>query len=224
MTLPMFLKPLDSLTDEELMQRVNANDDDRAYGELYHRHARKLMGFFFRQSGGDEALAADLTQDTFMRVWTARNKFATSFSRSARDPFGVQDSRFKIQDSGSKVQGASFRTWMLTIGYNLVKNHYRLSEHQKQYEQFVVRTGEEVAESNIVEHLDNKAFDQALKQLLEKMSPESRLLFSLRFEEELTIPQIAVVMALPEGTVKSRLHILTQSLKQKLNYHDTVRR
>ena len=205
-----FFKPLSALTDEELMQRVSSKDDDRAYGELYHRHARKLMGFFFRQSGGDEALAADLTQDTFMRVWTARSKFATSFSRSARDPFGVQDS--------------GFRTWMLTIGYNLVKNHYRLSEHQKQYEQFVVQTGEEVAESNIVEHLDNKAFDQALKQLLEKMPPESRLLFSLRFEEELTVPQIAVVMSIPEGTVKSRLHILTQSLKQKLNYHDTVRR
>ena len=198
-----FFKPLSALTDEELMQRVSSKDDDRAYGELYHRHARKLMGFFFRQSGGDEALAADLTQDTFMRVWTARSKF--------------QDSRFKIQVS-------SFRTWMLTIGYNLVKNHYRLSEHQKQYEQFVVQTGEEVAESNIVEHLDNKAFDQALKQHLEKMPPESRLLFSLRFEEELTVPQIAVVMSVPEGTVKSRLHILTQSLKQKFNYHDTVRR
>lgn len=196
MTIPMFLKPLSSLKDEELMQRVSSKDDDRAYGELYHRHARRLMGFFFRQSGGDEALAADLTQDAFMRVWTARDKFS----------------------------GSSFRTWLLTIGYNLVKNHYRLSEHQKQYEQFVVQTGEEVAESNIVEHLDNKAFDQALKQHLEKMPPESRLLFSLRFEEELTVPQIAVVMSVPEGTVKSRLHILTQSLKQKLNYHDTVRR
>ena len=196
MTIPMFLKPLSSLKDEELMLRVSSKDDDRAYGELYHRHARRLMGFFFRQSGGDEALAADLTQDAFMRVWTARDKFS----------------------------GSSFRTWLLTIGYNLVKNHDRLSEHQKQYEQFVVQTGEEVAESNIVEHLDNKAFDQALKQHLEKMPPESRMLFSLRFEEELTVPQIAVVMSVPEGTVKSRLHILTQSLKQKFNYHDTVRR
>lgn len=211
MIITHLFKPLSALTDEELMQRVSSKDDDRAYGELYHRHARKLMGFFFRQSGGDEALAADLTQDTFMRVWTARSKFATS------DPFGVQV-------SGSKSQVSGFRTWMLTIGYNLVKNHYRLSEHQKQYELFVAQTGDEVAESNIVEHLDNKAFDQALKQLLEKMPPESRLLFSLRFEEELTVPQIAVVMSMPEGTVKSRLHILTQSLKQKLNYHDTVRR
>jgi RNA polymerase sigma-70 factor (ECF subfamily) len=188
MILSHLFKPFSALTDEELMQRVSSKDDDRAYGELYHRHARRLMGFFFRQTGGNEAQAADLTQDTFMRVWTARDRFS----------------------------GSSFRTWLLTIGYNLLKNHYRHSEHQRQYELFVVQTAEEVADNNIAEHLDSKAFDQALSRLLEKMPPESRLLFSLRFEEELTIPQIAVVMAIPEGTVKSRLHILTQMLKQKL--------
>ena len=195
MTLPIFLKPLGSLTDDELMQRVASKDDDRAYGELYHRHARRLMGFFFRQMNGDEALAADLTQDAFMRVWTARDRFS-----------------------------GSFRTWLLTIGYNLVKNHYRHSEYQKQYELFTKQTGEEVADSNIIDKLADEAFDQALRQLLEKLPPESRLLFSFRFEEELTVPEIAVLMELPEGTVKSRLHTLTQTLRQKLNRHEDFRR
>ena len=83
---------------------------------------------------------------------------------------------------------------------------------------------EEITESNIIQQLEDEAFDQALKQELETMSQESRLLFSLRFEEELTIPQIALVMTLPEGTVKSRLHTLTQTLKQKLNQDDNFRR
>ena len=196
MTLPMFLKPLDSLTDEELMQRVNANDDDRAYGELYHRHARRLMGFLYRQMNGDEALAADLTQDAFMRVWTARKRFL----------------------------GTNFHTWLLTIAYNLVKSHYRHTEHQKQYELLTKQTGEEVADSNIINQMASEAFDQALRQLLETMPPESRLLFSLRFEEELSVPEIATMMELPEGTVKSRLHTLTQTLRQKLNHHEDFRR
>ena len=195
MILPIFLKPLGSLTDDELMQRVASKDDDRAYGELYHRHARRLMGFFFRQMNGDEALAADLTQDAFMRVWTARDRFS-----------------------------GCFRTWLLTIGYNLVKNHYRHSEHQKQYELFTKQTKEEVADSNIIDKMADEAFDQALRQLLEKLPPESRLLFSFRFEEELTVPEIAVLMELPEGTVKSRLHTLTQTLRQKLNRHEDFRR
>jgi RNA polymerase sigma-70 factor (ECF subfamily) len=196
MTLPIFLKPFSSLTDEELMMRVAGTDDDRAYGELYHRHARRLMGLFYRQMNGDEALAADLTQDAFMRVWTARNKFT----------------------------GTNFRTWLLTIGYNLVKNHYRHSEHQKEYELFAIQTGEEVADNNIIDKMENDAFDQTLRQELEKLSPESRLLFSFRFEEELTVPEIAALMEIPEGTVKSRLYMLTQTLKQKFNQHDYIRR
>ena len=188
MIISHLFKPLSAFSDEELMQRVNSKDDDRAYDELYHRHARRLMGFFFRQTGGIEALAADLTQDAFMRVWTARDRFS----------------------------GASFHTWLLTIGYNLLKNHYRHSEYEKAYESFAIQTQEEADDNNIIDQLDQQAFDQALSLILEKMPPENRLLFSLRFEEELTVAQIAVVMSVPEGTVKSRLHILTQTLKQKL--------
>ena len=208
MTIPIFLKPLGSLTDDELMQRVSGKDDDRAYGELYHRHARRLMGFLYRQMNGDEALAADLCQDAFMRVWTARDKFLRSVN---------------AQSAGQNAV-SSFRTWLLTIAYNLVKNHYRHSEHQKQYELFTKQTGEAVADSNIIDRMDSDAFDHALRQLLEKLPPESRLLFSLRFEEELTVPQIAAVMTLPEGTVKSRLYTLTQTLRQKLNHHEDIRR
>lgn len=192
----MFLKPLASLSDEELMQRVASKDDDRAYGELYHRHACRLMGLFYRQMNGDEALAADLTQDAFMRVWTARDRFS----------------------------GTNFRTWLLTIGYNLIKNHYRHTEHQKQYELFSKQTGEEAADNNIIDKMENDAFDQTLRQELEKLPLDSRLLFSFRFEEELTVPEIAALMGIPEGTVKSRLYMLTQTLKQKFNQYDYIRR
>lgn len=184
-----FFKPLASLTDDELMQRVSCKDDDRAFDLLYRRHARRLMGFFFRQLDRNEAVAADFTQDAFMRIWTARNKFV----------------------------GTNFRTWLFTIAFNLIKNHIRHSVHQKQYEQFVAKHQAVTEDSKVVESMDNEAFDRALRQELERMSPDSRLLFSLRFEEELSVPQIAEVMAIPEGTVKSRLHTLTQTLKKKLN-------
>lgn len=189
MILSHLFKPLSALTDDELMQRVSCKDDDRAFDLLYRRHARRLMGFFFRQLDRNEALASDFTQDAFMRIWTARNKFV----------------------------GTNFRTWLFTIAFNLVKNHYRHAEHQQHYEQFLAQHQAVTEDSKVVESMDNEAFDRALRQELERMSPDSRLLFSLRFEEELSVPQIAEVMAIPEGTVKSRLHILTQTLKKKLN-------
>lgn len=189
MILSHLFKPLASLTDDELMQRVSCKDDDRAFDLLYRRHARRLMGFFFRQLDKNEAVAADFTQDAFMRIWTARNKFV----------------------------GTNFRTWLFTIAFNLVKNHYRHAEHQQHYEQFLALHQAVTEDSNVVETLDGEALDRALKQELERMSPDALLLFSLRFEEELSVPQIAEVMAIPEGTVKSRLHTLTQTLKKKLN-------
>ena len=189
MNIHFFHKPPSSLTDDELMERVSSTDDDRAYGELYRRHARRLMGFFFRQTGKDEALAADLVQDAFLRIWTSRNKFS----------------------------GTGFSTWLFTISFNLLKNHFRHDEHRRQYETIVTRQQDIVADARIIEQIDSRAFDLALQSELEKLPPEGRLLFSLRFEEELTVRQIAEVMDIPEGTVKSRLHALTQTLKQKLN-------
>ena len=189
MIITHFFKPLGSLTDDELMLRVSCKDDDRAFSELYHRHARRLMGFFFRQTGKDEALAADLVQDAFLRLWTARRKFV----------------------------GSGFRTWLFTVSYNLLKNHFRHDEQRKLYEQNAAGQQDIVADARIIEQIDSRAFDLALQSELAALPPQGRLLFSLRFEEELSVPQIAEVMAIPEGTVKSRLHTLTQTLKKKLN-------
>ena len=189
MSIHLFHKPLASLSDDELMTMVSSKDDDRAYGELYRRHARRLMGFFYRQVGKDEDLAADLMQDAFMRLWTSRNKFS----------------------------GTGFSTWLFTIGFNLLRNHYRHDEHRKQYELYSSKQQKVAADAHIIEQIDSRDFDLALQRELEKLPPDGRLLFSLRFEEALTVPQIAEVMAIPEGTVKSRLHALTQTLKQKIN-------
>ena len=134
-------------------------------------------------------MPADLVQDAFLRLWTSRNKFSST----------------------------GFRTWLFTISFNLLRNHYRHDEIRKQYELYSSKQQEVAADAHIVEQIDSRAFDLALQRELEKLPPEGRLLFSLRFEEELTVPQIAEVMAVPEGTVKSRLHALTQTLKQKLN-------
>ena len=46
------------------------------------------------------------------------------------------------------------------------------------------------------------------------------MLFSLHYEEELTIPQIAQVTGLPEGTVKSRLHKAMNTVKQNLKQYE----
>lgn len=191
MKVPLFFKSLSSLPDEELMRRVSHKGDDGAFDELYHRHARRLMGFFFRQVNRDEALAADLTQDAFMRVWLARANYS----------------------------GTSFSTWLYSIAYNLCKNWFRHASYQQMYEEEMREISNEEYDYGFESDLDKESFDDALQTELSKIQPAHRLLFSLRFEEELSVPQIAAILDIPEGTVKSRLHTLIHSLKTKLQHY-----
>ena len=196
MRLSVFSKSISSLSDTQLMNRVSARGDDRAFDELYNRHSRRLMGFLFRQLGADGERAADLMQDVFMRVWSKREMY--------------------------KPEG-EFLTWLFSIAYNLLKNEYRHYDYSNAYLQHVLHTQDGSRDEDISTSLDNKAFDDALQKELRGLDPQSRMLFSLRYEEDMPIGQIAMIMDIPEGTVKSRLHTFIQKLKEKLNSYDVRR-
>ena len=67
------------MTDEELMKRAS-HGNDAAFEELYRRYARRLQGFFFRQLGGDDEAAADLTHDVFLRAYEAKDNITVFWS------------------------------------------------------------------------------------------------------------------------------------------------
>ena len=195
MRIPLIFNSIVSLSDEDLMKRVADKDDDRAFDELYHRHARRVMGFLMRQLSDSEK-AADLVQDAFMRLWSSRNRY---------------------------LSDKCFSTWLFSIAYNLLKNEYRRSGYSVEYAEHVINSTTEEQDDDLDVRLDDKLFDAALRQELSLLDAESRLLFSLRFEEEMTVPQIAEVMKIPEGTVKSRQHTIIRNLKQKLKIYEIRR-
>lgn len=195
MRIPPFFNSIASLSDEDLMARVASKDDDRAFDELYHRHARRVMGFIMRQLS-DSDRAADLVQDAFLRLWSSRERY---------------------------IADKCFSTWLFSIVYNLLKNEYRRSGYSSKYVEHVMNSTTEEQEENMDLRLDDHLFDEALRAELSMLDADSRLLFSLRFEEEMTIPQIAEVMKIPEGTVKSRQHAIVRNLKQKLKIYEIRR-
>lgn len=181
---------LSAQTDEQLMQRA-ARGSDRAFEELYNRHARRLQGFFARRLGDDADLAADFMHDTFLRLYAARETYR---------------------------EGRSFRAWLYSIAYNLWKNHHRRDLSLIPSKE---KGNEIVDDGNIELEIDEAILHDALRDVLKNLSEPYAMLFSLHYEEELTIPQIAQITELPEGTVKSRLHkamtIIKQQLKQYAN-------
>ena len=184
------LKPLRQLTDEQLMARAKAGNDV-AFEELYHRFARRLKGFFFLQLGGDEELAADATHDVFLRAYEARNRYQ---------------------------EGKSVSTWLFTIAYNICRNHYRSNAYETQLS--ATLDAEPISEEQIEIQLDAAALDDALAQVLSELPSPLHQLFSLHYQEELTIPQVAEIVGIPEGTVKSRLHKTMNIIRKKLKRYE----
>ena len=182
------LKPLRQQTDEQLMSRVAAGSD-AAFEELYRRYARRLKGFFFMQLGGDEEMAADATHDVFLRAYEARTRYR---------------------------EGSNVSTWIFTIAYNICRNHYRTNAYEAQL--LANLDAEPLSDQQIEVELDAAVLDEALQQVLSELPAPLHQLFSLHYQEELTIPQVAEIVGIPEGTVKSRLHktmnIIRKNLKQ----------
>lgn len=181
-----WFNPLSGESDEQLMSRIGAGSE-AAFEELYRRYARRLQGFFFRQLGGDEEAAADATHDAFLRLFEARDRY---------------------------VEGRRVDTWLFTIAYNLCRNRYRTNAYAADY--LATLDAEPVSTEDIEIEMDRDTLRQALAKVLDGLPPPLRLLFSLRYEEELTVPQIASVLDIPQGTVKSRLHKTMQLIRRQL--------
>ena len=184
------LKPLRQQTDEQLMARAAAGSDT-AFEELYRRYARRLKGFFFIQLGGDEELAADATHDVFLRAYEARSRYQ---------------------------EGRRVDTWLFTIAYNICKNHYRSNAYEAQL--LASLDAEPVSNQQIEVDLDAAILDEALAQVLNELPAPLHQIFSLHYQEELTIPQIAEIVGVPEGTVKSRLHKTMNIIRKKLKQYE----
>ncbi|MBR7018761.1 MAG: sigma-70 family RNA polymerase sigma factor [Prevotella sp.] len=177
-------------TDEELMTQVKGGSG-RAFDELYRRYARRLNGFFFCQLGGDPERAADAVQDVMLRLYEARSRYKT---------------------------GENVATWVFAMAYNLCKNQYRHLAHEQNY--LAQLDTEPITESQVEVQMDRRQLEEALQQVLTSLSPPLRMLFSLRYEEDLTVPQIAQIQELPEGTVKSRLHKTMNIIRNKLKEYE----
>lgn len=162
---------------------------DRATFEvLYQRHGRRAKGFFLRMMDYDEALADDLTQELFLRIWKHRGEYNAD---------------------------GSFETWLFTIAYNLCKNEYR---HQNAVRGCVETLSQRPEPStDPVQDLERKELKALIRQAVQRLPEGQREAFILRYEEDLPLADVAAILAIPEGTVKSRLFGALNAVRKALN-------
>ena len=158
---------------------------------LYLAHGRRAQGFFMRMMGYDVQLSRDMVQDLFTRIWEHRDSFKAD---------------------------ASFTTWMFSIAYNMCKNEYRHREIVQAYQEHIMATTTDIASDT--DTLEQKQRRQMLAEAINRLPENQKPLFLLRYDEELTVPEIARITMLPEGTVKTRLLTALRSVKESMSKYN----
>lgn len=174
--------------DEALVARLQ-NRDPEAMGELYDRYGR--LGFaVIQRIVGDRAVAEDLLQESFLRVWTRARSFDAL--RGALGPWILTVCRNQALDYLRSVEGRSWRSMATT-------DTERASWFQD------VET----------ELLDRVRLRQ-IRQALAKLTDRQRQVIELAFFEGLSQSEMAARLDQPLGTVKTWMRGALQVLRNEL--------
>jgi RNA polymerase sigma-70 factor (ECF subfamily) len=168
--------------DHSLVDRC-LSGDDAAWENLIRTHTRRVYGLCYRFTGKD-AEAQDLTQEVFLRVYRTLRTFRAS-------------------------EGA-FTTWLARLTRNLLIDNYRRTRQERvtdSIEEQLPMLEESVPASARPDGMvAGREASEILQGALQKLSPELRETVILRDLQDMDYREIADILHIPEGTVKSRLN------------------
>jgi RNA polymerase sigma factor (sigma-70 family) len=167
--------------DSNLVTRC-LGGDETAWEQFVRLHTRQVYALCYRFTGSG-AEAQDLTQEVFLRVFRSLKSFRSS--------------------------EGSLGTWLARLTRNLLIDHYRRSRQERVTDSIEDRLPvieETGGASRPDQALAGREASEVLQRALQKLSPDLREAVILRDLEEMEYREIAQVLEIPEGTVKSRIN------------------
>jgi len=171
----------------DLLQRIAERADPTAFRELYEAYGPRVKAYMMRQ-GADAGTAEDLAQETLLTVWRKAALYAG--------------------DRGSMT------TWVFAIARNLRIDRLRREVPWQQLPEG--RLTEASSEPLPDEAMAEKERQERVQAALAELPPEQKDVVILAYLEGLSHSEIAERLGLPLGTVKSRMRIAYQKIRQTL--------
>jgi RNA polymerase sigma-70 factor (ECF subfamily) len=178
--------------DDELVRRL-CDGEIEAVGEAYDAHHEAVRRFAQRLLG-EEAAAEDLVQEVFLALPRLAGRFRGD---------------------------SSLRTFLISVAANHCRHYVRASSRRRAN---LKRANDEVhapgmgSGSADPEHdLGRRQLAELLSQALDRLSLDHRLTFVLCEVEHRTSREVAVILGVPEGTVRTRLLHAKKNLRQWLS-------
>jgi RNA polymerase sigma-70 factor (ECF subfamily) len=173
----------------QLVRRCLAGDAS-AWAEIVREYHRRIYNLCYRFTNSADD-AQDLTQDVFIRVYRTLASY--------------------------DVEKGAFSTWLTTLTRNLLVDHFRRSKQDRVTDSIDAGLREEEDSVALSERLEDpgptpdqrlasKETQRLVQQALARLSPELREAVILRDLQDMDYKEIAQVLRIPEGTVKSRIN------------------
>lgn len=181
-----------STADDETLVRLIVEARTEALGELYDRYGRLVFGLALN-AVGDPATAEEIAQDVFLRVWQRARQY--------------------------RADRAKVSTWLTSITRHRAIDQLRRDGSRPQQHSVAwadLAPGAEPSASS-PEQATAAALERArVRAAVARLPAEQRQVLALAYFQGLTQSQIAETLALPLGTVKTRLRLGMQKLREML--------
>ena len=173
-----------------LLVRRCVAGDAAAWEEIVQKYHRRIYNICYRFAGSAND-AEDLTQEVFIKMYRTLNTY--------------------------DMERGAFMTWVTTMTRNLLVDHFRKTKNERITDSLeATPSGHEDAmplSERIPDQgptpdagVQSRETSEAVHQALQKLSPELREAVILRDLQDMDYRQIATVLRVPEGTVKSRIN------------------
>lgn len=185
--------------EQELLKRCLAGEDS-AWEDLLRVHTRKIYNLCFRFTGRTHE-AEDLTQEVFIKI-------------------------FQTLRSYDAAQG-TFSTWLNRVARNHLVDHYRRTKRDRVTSSLEEELGTLEEKPTLgaepLRQVESRERRETLQMALNRLSPDLREAVVLRDLHDLDYQEIAQVLGVPEGTVKSRINRGRLELARVLKRMDVMR-
>jgi len=159
----------------------------QAFAALYDRHARAAYSLAYRMMGERQA-AEDLVQEAFLKVWRAAGSY--------------------------RVERASVRTWILSILNNRGIDELRSSASRRRTQDKVEAQTSTSQPSEAFAQTWHNSQGEQVREALRGLPPEQLKVLELAYFSGYTHKEIAELLGLPLGTVKSRMRLGLQKIRE----------
>ncbi|MBN2534873.1 MAG: RNA polymerase sigma factor [Spirochaetales bacterium] len=176
------------------------NNNHNAFSVIVERYTPILYSLSYKLLGySDEA--EDIVQEIFLKVFASLHKFRLT---------------------------SRFLPWIYTIALNHIRSFKKKRSRQKKMHLVSIDKKDTVALSDVkqvdpAEILVNKEAEKYAQKALKRLKTEYRKIFILRDLEGLSVKEVAAILNIPEGTVKTHLHRAKKQLIKELTNEDFLK-